>query len=359
MNPLKRAALGIHHKLTRLRLKAGMARAGGQIPFLLYAGKVPAAGEKPSGGAVKLSYLAKSFPEQGLAGNILYLVSSALPRSAEAWAISARAKGIKVVLNQNGVAFPAWATPAEMKRLNKRNARVAALADHVIFQSKFCAQAFAEIVGVKPRASSLIYNPVDTSQFRPGGVRTIDILLMGSVSQPERILRALEAVALLKKRGRSLKLRIAGKLHWPNAEVELMGRLKSLGLTENVDWRGAYSQAEAPGLYQSARLLVHMQDKDASPTVPLEAMACGTRIIGIASGGMPELVPEALGSLLPVGQSWEKFNYPGSEELASAIEKVLTEEPGAEEVRAWVEESFSLQGFLRKHEQLFTGLLRG
>ena len=61
------------------------------------------------GGRVKLTHLHEAFSESRGAFNLLYLVSSAQPPFVDELARWARGRGIKVVWNQDGVAYPAWA----------------------------------------------------------------------------------------------------------------------------------------------------------------------------------------------------------------------------------------------------------
>ena len=48
----------------------------------------------------------------------------------------------------------------------------------------------------------------------------------------------------------SQKLVIAGRLGWPDGEKETLDAIKQLKLTENVELLGAYTQDQAPAIYQ-------------------------------------------------------------------------------------------------------------
>ena len=89
-----------------------------------------------TGGKVKLTYLHKRYPHTKEDFNILYLVSSALSRYSTDIAHWAKAQGVKVVLNQDGVAYPAWT--GDHQRINSELKNVLNLADLVIYQSQFC-----------------------------------------------------------------------------------------------------------------------------------------------------------------------------------------------------------------------------
>jgi len=351
----------LQQAIAHLALRWKLKKADGGAPCVFYAGKVPSPGKKASGGAVKMGYLSRKYPDGGYRGNLLYLVSSALPKAPLAWAIEARKKSITVVLNQNGVAYPAWAAPEVMKRINERNHELAELSHHIVFQSDFCRNAYGRWVGKVPANQSIIYNPVDTDHFRPPAAAekiTSEIVIMGSSAQPDRIRLPLEVIALAKKRGERLRLRIAGKLHWPRAEEDLSQWLADLDISDRVEWLGTYQQEDAPAIYGSAQLLLHMQDKDASPTVPLEAMACGLPVVAIQSGGLPELVPERAGLLLPVQEDWDSFHYPSPESILDAVWKCMENRKDFSQfARTWVAERFSLPIFLEKHEQVFRDVL--
>jgi glycosyltransferase involved in cell wall biosynthesis len=320
---LKAFARRFFDRVWQFRLASSLSTSGNGQVSLLYAGKADPR-TASAGGAVKLRYLSQRFPESNRRGHVLYLVSSALPRGVLGWARAARVNRLKVVLNQNGVAYPAWVSRHEAYFLNRRAKALLRFSDHVIYQSEFCRESCDRWVGKAKAAHSIIYNPVDTSLFHSSGAkREFDLLLSGSCSQPERVRLPLEALALAKKNGLHWRMRIAGRFLWPNAECDFAHWLSDLNISDKVERAGTYSQIEAPEIYRSAKVLVHMQDKDASPTVPLEAMACGLPVIGIASGGMPELITSEVGTLLRVERGWDQFFYPSKSDLFIAIQNEL------------------------------------
>lgn len=351
--PLVRRALDL---LVYFWLKFWLKKTNGLS--VVYAGKTHPKSTL-AGGAVKLKYLSRRFPDGGHRGNFLYLVSSALPKGALGWASVAKDKGLRFVLNQNGVAYPAWAGKEEMK-LNARARALLEKADFIIYQSEFCRLSCEKWVGKATALSSVVYNPVDTTVFQrisETGRRPVEFLLMGSCSQPGRIKLPLEALSLAKQRGKAWRMRVAGRFLWENAEADFRKWVAELGLEDRVQREGQYAQAEAAEIYSSAKVLMHMQDKDASPTVPLEAMACGLPVLGIASGGMPELMPPSLGTLLAVEQGWDYFYYPSAENIFTASDRLLAQsEDLSSNCRKHVEEKFSLSLFVEKHEKIFSSL---
>ncbi|MFZ0436297.1 MAG: glycosyltransferase, partial [Chthoniobacterales bacterium] len=84
-----------------------------------------------------------------------------------------------------------------------------------------------------------------------------------------------------------------------------------------------FGQEEAPEIYRAAHLLLHTKYNDPCPTVPIEAMASGLPVVGTHSGGMPELVPDSSGVLVPVEHGWTRdlAGEPGL--LADAVECIM------------------------------------
>lgn len=339
-------------------------RDGSPEPKVLYAGQAPVPGAPASGGAVKLLSLTGRYPEGIRHGNILYLVSSAFPRGVEAWVSVAKRKGIHVVLNQNGVAYPAWATPGEMTRYNTRNRFIIEQADYVIFQSRFCKEAVDRWVGGRASKSTILHNPISIGAFQPrvelnrtNGIAKL--LLMGSHRHSERVILALEALAVLRSESYSAELRIAGPLAWPFAADEVRAKISELGLEHLVTLSGSYLPNAAAGIYREGDILVHLQDKDASPTVPLEAMACGLSVVAPKSGGIPELVPPEFGELIPVAEDWNRMVLPAATEIAHAIRRLGIPDPARRAAaHRHVAENFSESAWIERHSEIFREVLR-
>ena len=98
------------------------------------------------GGMVKFVPLMQIFPPSPWRFNILYLGSSALPPDLPQLLRLARRNGAKIILNQNGVGYPAWAG-ADWQTVNRPMQAALKEADYVFYQSEFCRLSADRFLG--------------------------------------------------------------------------------------------------------------------------------------------------------------------------------------------------------------------
>jgi glycosyltransferase involved in cell wall biosynthesis len=346
--------------------KRKLARQQLEVPeegfFLSYAGRSePDTNGILHGGRVKLKHLAQEYPEKKLLTNIVYLVSSAVPKHAEVLVRYLKGRGVKFVWNQNGVAYPAW-DGDNYKVTNLKLASLLHMADYVVYQSEFCRLSANRYLGEAKVPSKVLYNPVDTERFSPSNnPPPLDIwclLITGTHLQSDRVLLVLKTLAGLKNRGQNAKLIIAGRLAWPDGDRETDEVIKQLDLVSNVELLGAFTQDQAPGIYQAAHILFHIKYKDPCPTVPIESMSCGVPVIGSLSGGMSELVSDEGGLLLDVPDVWDEMCYPAPEEMVGAVINIMDDlQSWRQKARKRAVSYFYKEHWLEQHRQIFAEVL--
>ncbi len=301
----------------------------------------------------------EQYPDSPDAYSILYLVSSALPSHWQEWVRHAKRIGARVVLNQNGVAYPGWAGK-QTRRINDELRGALEAADFILYQSRFSRDSCDRFLSVAKCPHEVLTNCVNTAEFHPGPDRDADVWRLvstGSHHEPYRLLSALASVAILKRRGRPVTFRIAGRIAWPGGEHHVREVAAELNVDGHIEITGPYSQSEAPSIYRSVHILLHPKYKDPCPTVVLEAMACGVPVVGSASGGMPELVGNDGGLLLPVPDDWNALHAPEAEAVADAVEAVMDDWPSwSVGARARAANLFSLPHWLNTHTRVFTAL---
>jgi glycosyltransferase involved in cell wall biosynthesis len=313
------------------------------------------------GGKVKLIHLQKVFPENVECFNILYLVSSAQPPFAEAIVRWAKKHGAKFLWNQDGVAYPAWAG-SNTKTQNEGMSRLIHLADYVIYQSSFCRSSADRFLGPVNVPSEVLPNCVDLDLFSPTNeslpATPWILLTAGTHQQPERVLKVLQAIAVLRERRKETRLILAGRLDWPKAEQQVKENIDILNIDNRVICYPAFTQEDAPALYQQAQVCIHAKYKDPCPTVIIEALACGLPVIGSKSGGLPELVGQDGGILIDVPESWEQMHYPEPEKMADAVELIFSDlQRFQEKARERAVALFSKDRWIDRHGEIFNKVL--
>ncbi len=314
------------------------------------------------GGGVKLDHLRARFGESREAFGILYLVSSVLHLvpHPEVLVRRCRERGIKLVWNQNGVAYPAWCGDF-YPWFNEPMRRLIAQADHVIYQSAFCRESADRYLGPIGVASEILWNPVDLAHFSPAkeppSGESWQLLAMGTSHAFYRVKAAIDCLEELVLRGRAVRLTLAGELRWRGGEEETREYLNALGMTAFTEFRPRFSQTEAPRLYRRAHVLLHAKYKDPCPTVPIEAMACGVPVVGSRSGGMPELVPSSAGVLVDVVDDWTLDHAPAASAMADGVERIMARhDEFARAARLHAETSFDRDRWVDRHEEVFRKL---
>jgi len=328
-----------------------------------YGQRVPGESDVAVGGIVKLQHLAGVYPEAGPRFNVLYLVTSRLPPASIVRAEWARRKGARLVLNQNGVAYPGWHGPG-WERVNAEMTALLARADHVFYQSEFCRMCADRFAGPPRGPWEILYNAVDTSHFTPAHKsegRPLTLLVGGSQDQWYRLESAVRALGILVRGGTDTELLITGRLHWiPDivaARRQADEMISKLGLTGRVLFLGPYAQAEAPAIFRRADIVLHTKYNDPCPTTVIEALSCGRPVVYSKSGGVPELVGDTAGIGVDAELSWEREIAPDPAALADGVTRVkraLATFSSAARARAI--ERFDVRHWLDRHRAVFERL---
>jgi len=301
------------------------------LPLLSYASLAKRRGDITSGGRVKLIYLSEEFPEQNNECNILYLVSSALPRHLDIWIQKAKKARIPIVLNQNGVAYKGWFGKG-WEIINEPLQSALHSADYIFYQSRFSQLASEKFLGKPAAKSEILYNAVDTKLFSPvkSPKKNNDpvVLLGGNQYQWYRFESALQSIARVKEKHPGIKLLVSGVLSWQRnkqkARLEADVLIKKLHLENSITLLGSYTQEQAPEVYRQADVFLHTKYNDPCPTAVIEALSCGLPVVYSDSGGVKELVGDNAGIPITSQLSWEQDIIGSPESFANALEEAFT-----------------------------------
>lgn len=313
--------------------------------------RIPGPDERAAGGNAKFQKLATRFPNRLDDFTLLYLGSSGLPRDLGFLLSIARRRGAPVVLNQDGVGYPAWAGE-RAGEVNRPLRQALLAADHVMYQTGFCKDDADHYLG-EPRGSwEILPNAVDCERFTPGPARAGNpvLLLAGNQTSPGRLPLALRTLGAVRATHPDARLLVTGELRDDDRRL----LRDTAGEVELV---GPYTQASAPQLYRRAHVLLHTKVLDPCPNVVLEAMASGLPVVCPASGGTPELVGDG-GIAVPHDISHDRLSQPPAEAMAAAVITALGDRATfAERARRRAVEQFSLEPWLDRHAALFAELL--
>jgi glycosyltransferase involved in cell wall biosynthesis len=191
------------------------------------------------------------------------------------------------------------------------------------------SQALCDVLksnGVPALKIRTIYNGVDCDLYRPFPrdevLRSLGIaageptaIYVGRLSPEKRVEDLLTAVAILSRtQNRKVRLLVVGDgpLRSP---LETMAT--ELGIAAHVHWLGAQPPSAVARLISAANVLCLGSLREGVPNVLMEAMACGVPVVATRVGGIPEVVPDFAGILVPPSNA-EKF----ATGIATALDRV-------------------------------------
>lgn len=175
------------------------------------------------------------------------------------------------------------------------------------------------------RRSAVVYPPVDTRYFTPGGMGREGFALVVSALVPYK--RVDVAVAACRAVG--LPLTVVGQ----GPEQRPLSRLGGSG----VEFVGALPDAQVRDLYRRAAVVLLPGEEDFG-LVPVEAQACGTPVVALGRGGATETVVDGTTGVL---------TGDGVEACAAGLRRVLDQPPTPEACRANAER-FSTERFVQE-----------
>jgi colanic acid/amylovoran biosynthesis glycosyltransferase len=155
----------------------------------------------------------------------------------------------------------------------------------------------------------VLYNGVDTALFHPGArteAKAPTVLAIGRLVEKKGFHVLLDALALLAAEGLRPRCVVVGD---GEQRQELKAQVQRLGL-HHVEFAGMRNHDEVRGFVQQATLMalpcIVGQDgnRDALPTVLLEALAAGLPVVSTPIGGVEEIVADGdAGVLVPPGEA--------------------------------------------------------
>jgi rhamnosyl/mannosyltransferase len=285
---------------------------------------------------VPLSYLALARGDDDVA-HALY------PTDALAGARWSRRTGRPSILSYMGVPSREWLQERRWRLGVTR--RAVQRCDAVVALSETAARGFRQVLGVKAR---VIAPGVDLQAFRPGGTRATEptIFCAAAIDRPrKRVPLLLDAFERVRRERPGTRL----VLSRPREAAAAQAALDARG-AEGVELRDVDDRDALVAAYAEAWVSALPSLGEAFGLVLLEALACGTPVVGTRDASLPELVDRS-----PIGRLFEGDDPdPLARALLEALE--LAEDPAtAQACRARAEE-FSIERCVAAYESLYTEL---
>lgn len=202
-----------------------------------------------------------------------------------------------------------------IEKLKARRQKILKQADAVIAVSGFMARV-AKMIGVREEKITVIYNAVDFFPAPPKYEAPLKPVLVysGRLVAWKGVVMLIRAVNELKKDWPSLTFEILGD---GPEEAKLKKLVNSLGLNQNVIFRGRVSEAESHKVFAHSTIFVLNTNYEGLPHSVLNAMRVGLPVIATSIDGNMEVIKDGQNGLLAP--------YNKLEDWVAAISKLLND----------------------------------
>jgi glycosyltransferase involved in cell wall biosynthesis len=230
------------------------------------------------------------------------------------------------------------------------------IATHVLYQSEFAHRWWDEWYGDRGGSWSVVHNGVDLDVYQPKGTKSLPkegcrlLVVEGSLGggYDMGLENAISlAESLRGKHGLPTQVMVVGKIgERQRASAESRAHVP-------ITFVGAIPPGQIPETDRSAHLLFSADLNPACPNSVIEALACGTPVVGFDTGALRELVPEACGKVVPYGGDPWKVETPDIPGLAAAAASVMEDrEKYSRAARAHAESSLGLDKMMEGYLQV-------
>jgi glycosyltransferase involved in cell wall biosynthesis len=224
-----------------------------------------------------------------------------------------------------------------------------------------CQESFTQALamGVPANRLALVHNSVDTTVFTPD---CIDDTLRNFIKVPKGIPLIGFVGRLEHEKGPDLFIRAAEYVHFRRPDVhfvlvgdgsmkkELLEMRTKMRLTDNIHFVGWTNNTA--NIYPALDILAHTSRSDGTSLVLLEAMSCGCPTIGLAVGGVPEIIENESTGVLAGAGDWEHIGI----RIVQLLEEPEDLRKMSVAARARVKELFNIETNTRLTAEVLTNI---
>ncbi len=226
--------------------------------------------------------------------------------------------------------------------------------DHALAASEEIAEVAMQLAG--DRSVEPLTNGVDTEAFRRQERTAVDSDPASTIVVPRR---------LVQKNGVEVLMRALPEIRSGIPDVRVLvigdgperGNLEALatelGVVGSIRFLGSRPHSEMPGLLSAGEIAVFPSLMEATSVGALEAMSCQLAVVASAVGGLPEIVDDQVGMLVPPRDA---------SALARAVLGLLRDERRREKGRRGRERvvaRWSNERLVERHVEIYKDLLEG
>ncbi len=181
----------------------------------------------------------------------------------------------KIFAKRNRLKHYSWLIGQDAKKSNQYISRIRPQGSEIVAMSDFLKKEFFKNHGETP--FMVAENGITESSFPVlnKGIRTIDILAVGSLIKLKNHELFIETVFELKDSFPDLKTTIVGM---GEEEENLKNLAKEKGLEDNITFAGLVPHQHVFDLMNNARVFLHTSHYEGNSTVLMEALYCGCKV---------------------------------------------------------------------------------
>jgi glycogen synthase len=252
------------------------------------------------------------------------------------------------------------------------------MADAVIAVSQGMKQDVLDLFDVDERKIKVIYNGIDTDEFKPVSSKAsltqygIDpdspyVLFFGRITRQKGIIHLVNAIQYLDPNIQVVLC--AGQPDTPEIGQEMEERVKQVQETrQNIIWIREWVDKEPKiELYTHAAVFCCPSIYEPFGIINLEAMACGTPVVGSAVGGIKEIIKHGETGYLVELEQYHEAPYEAvnpdqfARDLADGINKIVADEALRQSMgtasRKRTEDYFSWKAIAQETFELYKSLV--
>ena len=209
---------------------------------------------------------------------------------------------------------------------------------------KFCAISNDHKKSMEDQGVSVmgvVPNGIETQKYEFNNSPEDYFLYLSRLNKEKGVITAIEAAKMTGKR-----LIIAGNIAGSEEWLYFMHEIQPLLNSENICFRGQVNFDEKIQLLKNAKaLLFPIERREPFGLVMIEAMACGTPVIGFNNGSVPEIIKH--------GETGFVVN--SKEEMIAMMEKI--DEISRLACRKRVEDNFTVKKMVDAYEKIYNEII--